>query len=614
MFALNTETASGVSSRFSALGFGDRARLCSTFIGVNSHLQLRCTSDKTYDSVDRLTEKHLPNGVVSTYGYDDRDRVLSVVHTGASGVLASVTYERSASGEPNRITREDGSYVVLTYDAALRLDTETYYAAGGGVVDAIDYDYDLDGNRTRKSSLAGGAEDYSYSAGFKLDSVTRSTGVDSFIYDGGGRVTGITRDGSTRSLEYNSDDKITHISGGSTDVRYSYDGVGRRVGKTEGGVSTRYLIAPNLGDGFESPQAVTDGSGNVVATFVYAGEHPIAKITPTGVEYFLQDGMGSVIGKANSAGGSTASIKYDGFGNITSATGASAGIDPNVGTEPRFQGMALDQASGLYFVRARTYDPRTGRFLSRDPVAGVTGRPETYLAYAFANNNPNAWRDPSGKATILELVAVYAIISVLGSIAGPSFQKYLYNARAYRDGTNFAAQDYAAGIGDFLSFTLGKTLRDLLGLSAEVDTNSAAYHAGSVTAFGLQLWRSLLMGIANTTVRAGSLVTESSSQGLSGDALVEATEGIVGNGGKMLGAAQLLSRATGISPAQKLTFMQEFFARINFITSKRGVVAAGEDLLIYSEKEEYAFRFAASGRIIYGKFNKALGDYFWSEL
>ena len=134
-----------------------------------------------YDSVDRLVEKRLPNGVTSTYTYDERDRVLSVTHTGASGVLASVTYVRSASGEPTKITREDGSYVVLTYDAALRLDTETYYNDSGVVVDAIDYDYDLDGNRTRKTSLAGGVEDYGYSAGFRLDSVTHEGGaVDGF--------------------------------------------------------------------------------------------------------------------------------------------------------------------------------------------------------------------------------------------------------------------------------------------------------------------------------------------------------------------------------------------------------------------------------------------------
>lgn len=48
-----------------------------------------------YDVANRLKERTLPNGVKSTYEYDDLNRVKSIVHTNAQGnVLASVTYER----------------------------------------------------------------------------------------------------------------------------------------------------------------------------------------------------------------------------------------------------------------------------------------------------------------------------------------------------------------------------------------------------------------------------------------------------------------------------------------------------------------------------------------
>jgi len=95
-------------------------------------------------------------------------------------------------------------------------------------------------------------------------------------------------------------DHITHVTGGGVDESYAFHGVGRRVKITTAGFGARkLLVAPNLSDGYESPQAVTDDAGNLVATFVYAGEHLIAKITPTGVEYFLS----GLDGERNREGG-----------------------------------------------------------------------------------------------------------------------------------------------------------------------------------------------------------------------------------------------------------------------------------------------------------------------
>jgi RHS repeat-associated protein len=246
-----------------------------------------------------------------------------------------------------------------------------------------------------------------------------------------------------------------------------------------------------MGDGYESPQAVTDAGGNVIATFVYAGEHAIAKITPSGVEYFLGDAMGSVIGKASSAGASTASIRYDAFGNVTSAVGASAGIDAGIGAEPRFHGMTLDAGTGLYFVRARTYDSRTGRFVSRDRVAGVTTRPETMNPYVMDHGNPHVWRDPSGRFSLGESMAVSAIIGIAGSLGLPSLNNYLNSVRAYKNGSDARVAaiitNYGTGFSDTISFGMGKALRDLGGIGG-VDTNSSEYFAGMATGLAAQYW------------------------------------------------------------------------------------------------------------------------------
>jgi RHS repeat-associated protein len=62
-----------------------------------------------------------------------------------------------------------------------------------------------------------------------------------------------------------------------------------------------------------------------------------------------------------------------------------------------FAGQQRDAESGLIYLRARYYDPRTGRFLSKDPVRGSAWRPASQHAYVYALNNPVRYRDPSGR-------------------------------------------------------------------------------------------------------------------------------------------------------------------------------------------------------------------------
>src|SRR5439155_18722074 len=54
-----------------------------------------------------------------------------------------------------------------------------------------------------------------------------------------------------------------------------------------------------------------------------------------------------------------------------------------------FTGEQRDGDSGLYYLRARYYDPAIGRFPSHDPLP--TGN-----LYAYAGNNPVNFVDPSG--------------------------------------------------------------------------------------------------------------------------------------------------------------------------------------------------------------------------
>ena len=95
--------------------------------------------------------------------------------------------------------------------------------------------------------------------------------------------------------------------------------------------------------------------------------------------------------------------RYDGFGNFRSLSG-NTNAPAGIGGDFRFHGAWFEEASGLYHMRAREYDPRTGRFTSRDPVKPVTDMPETLNPYSFAANNPAIYRDTTGhEFTLIEL-------------------------------------------------------------------------------------------------------------------------------------------------------------------------------------------------------------------
>jgi RHS repeat-associated protein len=162
---------------------------------------------------------------------------------------------------------------------------------------------------------------------------------------------------------------------------------------------------------------VTTDAGVAETGYVFAGEHPLFRYDQvTGQRiYYLQDAMGSTIGLANGTAAATSTIRYDAFGNESSAVGGLTALPPTAAGDFRFQGMWLDSGTGLYYARARIYESVTGRFHTRDPVAIQIARPETLSGYAFVGASPTYYRDPSGR--LMSLAEFGAIVVSVASLA-----------------------------------------------------------------------------------------------------------------------------------------------------------------------------------------------------
>jgi RHS repeat-associated protein len=87
-----------------------------------------------------------------------------------------------------------------------------------------------------------------------------------------------------------------------------------------------------------------------------------------------------------------------------------------------YRGEQYDSDLGLYYLRARYYNPATGRFLSRDPLNGNAFDPKTLHKYLYAGGDPVNATDPTGKG-IVETVWNWAK-SVAATVVEASWVKH----------------------------------------------------------------------------------------------------------------------------------------------------------------------------------------------
>ena len=111
----------------------------------------------------------------------------------------------------------------------------------------------------------------------------------------------------------------------------------------------------------------------------------------TTVRYQHTDILGSVVAETDAAANIISRSHYEPFGKRSA--GDKAGIS--------YTGHLQDEDLNLIYMQARYYDPVIGRFYSNDPVDSVThlssdNGPHGFNRYAYANNNPYKYLDPTG--------------------------------------------------------------------------------------------------------------------------------------------------------------------------------------------------------------------------
>jgi RHS repeat-associated protein len=395
------------------------------------------TTTYTYDDASNVATVKLPNQLTSTFTYDSLNRLTEL----STPPVADYHYTLGATGIRTNATEQGGRTLQWNYDNIYRLTGETITGDPGDSNGAVDYTLDAVGNRTGATSTFN-----SLSPGF--GSYNADDEALNEHYDANGNTTQ-TANGNT--FTYDSENHMTSMTSGTAVVTMKYDAFGNRVSKTVNGVTTQYLVDDLNPTGY--PQVVEELTyagpfnagmlGSVTRTYTY-GLQRISENLSSAVSgnstwtpsFYGYDGGGSVRQLTNAAGVVTDTYEYDAYGNSFTKTGTT----PN---NYLYRGEQYDSDLGLYYLRARYYNPNTGRFMSRDPEAGHIKDPASLHKYLYAGGDPVNLIDPTGRNPLMELAGRLALVAA----KQPAFYRALLACSAFGAalgvvlGYGFAGQD-----------------------------------------------------------------------------------------------------------------------------------------------------------------------------
>ncbi len=287
------------------------------------------------------------------YGYDNLGRLTSLAQylNGSNGSGSNVSWSFAYS-PANQIVSTSASSTLYDYketSATAATVNNTYDDLNrDAAIAAITGGYDADGNLTNDGTRL-----------FYYDVYNRLTGVGSSAYP---------QNGPYLTLAYDPLGRLASQTYYGTTTSFLYDGT-ELIGEYNGSgtMTERYI----QGDGVDEPLVWFHGAGNVSSPY-----------------YFVQDYHGSVIGYTDAAGNLQTVYKYGPYGEPKDVGNAT----DFAGARFRYTGQTVIPEVGLYYYRARVYDPIFGRFLQTDPI----GSKDDLDLYAYTAGDPINAIDPTG--------------------------------------------------------------------------------------------------------------------------------------------------------------------------------------------------------------------------
>jgi len=376
--------------------------------GAVSYTYVRETKYTEFGEISQLSLGVQGKSVWLTKSYEEGTRRLArlVTDRETSGkTQGDMSFAYDHAGNVKRIADQPSSFTGVPSDYQcfrtdhLRRTTDAWTPADGDCAPAPTaaklggpakywsaFGFDKTGNRTAETTFTAAGKttkEYKYPATGQTHTLTSvnvtnpngTTRTDSFAYDKTGNTT--ARPGQT--LEWDPEGKLAQVKVGTQTTSFLYDADGTRLLRRDPTGTTLYVA------GMELRLAGSTVTGK--RFYGHAGE-AVAMRTGSTVHWLSGDQHGTVSLAIKADDLSVTRRRFQPFGE-------ERGPVVSWPSDHGFLDAPKDQSTGLTHIGARDYDTVNGRFVSADPIVD-NGDPQQMNGYAYSNNNPTTFTDPTG--------------------------------------------------------------------------------------------------------------------------------------------------------------------------------------------------------------------------